>query len=311
MKVLITGGAGFIGSHLADRLLARGDVVRVIDNFSTGRRDNLTSHANLVIMEGSIATGDLVHYVNGGFKPDVVVHAAASYQDPDNWLEDVETNVKGTANVVRYARQYNVKRLIYFQTSLCYGYPKDATPIPIDAPQAPAIASYAITKTAAENYIAFSGIDYISFRLANAYGPRNLSGPTPTFYQRLTTGKGIYAAKTRRDFIYIDDLLQLVLMAIDGKGSRGAYHASTGSDYAIKQMADAVVKALGMTYEVPERERAPDDVERILLDPSKTIRDFGWKPTTPLETGVAAAVEWYKTHEITRTYTHLRNYEQD
>ena len=104
MKVLITGGAGFIGSHLADRLVARGDEVLVIDNYATGRRDNLASHRLLTVVEGTIVDTRLVDKAFEEFQPDMVVHAAASYKDPDNWTEDALTNVVGTANVIQASK---------------------------------------------------------------------------------------------------------------------------------------------------------------------------------------------------------------
>src|SRR5512138_2167946 len=113
MKVLITGGAGFVGSNLADRLLARGDEVLVIDNYATGRRDNLVPHPNLQVIEGTIADGELVKQAFESFKPEQVVHAAASYKDPINWVEDSRTNVVGTTNVVQASQSQGVKRLIY------------------------------------------------------------------------------------------------------------------------------------------------------------------------------------------------------
>src|SRR2546425_12981176 len=99
MRVLITGGAGFIGSHLADRLLARGDQVIAIDNYATGRRDNLAPHDSLTVIEGTIADTAFVHHLFATWLPDVVVHAAAAYKDPHDWSEDARTNVLGTANV--------------------------------------------------------------------------------------------------------------------------------------------------------------------------------------------------------------------
>jgi len=117
MKVLITGGAGFIGSHLADRLLKQGDHVLVIDNYATCRRDNLTPRPNLTVVEGTIADAALVNQLFDEFQPDQVIHAAASYKDPENWAEDVMTNALGTVNVVQAAKRLKVKRLIYFQNS--------------------------------------------------------------------------------------------------------------------------------------------------------------------------------------------------
>ena len=128
-KILITGGAGFVGSHLADRLLERGDEVLVIDNYATGRRDNLTNHPNLEVIEGSIADTALVDDAFERFAPDVVVHAAAAYKDPEAWIEDAETNVIGGINIARATQRLDDARLIYFQTALCYGLKPEQQPI--------------------------------------------------------------------------------------------------------------------------------------------------------------------------------------
>lgn len=307
MKVLITGGAGFIGSHVADRLVARGDDVIVIDNFETGRRDNLAAGDRLAIVEGSITDEALMARVFDDFRPEVVLHAAASYKDPDNFIGDAGTNVLGTAMTVRNCQRLKVGRLIYLQTALCYGDPVEQ-PITLWHPIAPGKSSYAISKTAGEMYIQLSGLDYVSFRLANAYGPRNLSGPLPTFYHRLTTGKPCVVMDTRRDFIFVADMVDIIEKAIRGAGRRGPYHISTGGDFPIKELYDATVRALGvrLDHEVEVRPRNPDDVYTILLDPSKTLQDFGVVPSFPLEDGVRRTVEYYRRHGITQTYTHLR-----
>ncbi|HET9961556.1 MAG TPA: NAD-dependent epimerase/dehydratase family protein [Nitrospiraceae bacterium] len=308
MKVLITGGAGFIGSHLTERLLARGGEVLVIDNYATGRRDNLASHRHLTVVEGTIADERLVDKAHVGFKPDVVVHAAASYKDPDNWTEDALTNVVGTANVVQAAKRHSVKRLIYFQTALCYGLKPSEQPISLAHPVRPEGSSYAISKTGGEQYVMLSGLDWMSFRLANAYGPRNLSGPLPTFYHRLTTGKACFVMDTRRDFIFVDDLVTVVIKAVEGAGHGGVYHISSGRDVSIKELFEAATKALGITLEreVEVRPRSTDDVATILLDPSRTEQDFDWKAGTSMDKGVAAAVAWYKKYGIQQTFTHLK-----
>lgn len=311
MKVLITGGAGFVGSHLTDRLLARNDQVRVIDNYATGRRDNLGSHSNLKVIEGSIADGKLVHNSVAEFKPDVIVHAAAAYKDPDNWQEDALTNTLGTVNVVKAAKTNNCNRIVYFQTALCYGLKPEQQPVKIDAPIFPANSSYAISKTSAEQYVELSGLSWVSFRLANAYGPRNISGPLPTFFHRLTQNKPCFVMDTRRDFIYIDDLTDCVMKAVDGTGE-GKFHISSGSDYSIKELFDATIKALDIKLEkeVEVRPRHADDAFTILLDPSKTNETFNWGVQTELNDGVAKAIAYYDKFGITETFTHLKQTEE-
>lgn len=308
MKVLITGGAGFIGSHLADRLLASGDQVLVIDNHATSRSDNLTPHPNLRMVGGTIADRSLVQGIFDEFQPEHVVHAAASYKDPEDWSEDSLANVVGTVNVVQSSKRFGVRRFFYFQTSLCYGLNPTEQPVTLNHPLRPGGSSYAISKTAGEHYVMLSGLNFISFRLANVYGPRNFSGPLPTFYHRLTNNKSCFVMDSRRDFIFIDDVIDLVMMGLHGKGQEGVYHISSGSDVSIKELFDATLKALEMKpdHEVEVRPRNPDDAYTILLDPSKTERDFGWKSTTPLEIGVARTIEWYKRFGVTRTFTHLK-----
>lgn len=311
MKVLITGGAGFIGSHIADRLLARRDDVLVIDNYATGRRDNLAPQRGLTIVEGSVADEATVFECVEQFQPEMVIHAAASYKDPSAWTEDILTNGLGSAHVARACVQHKVDLLIYFQTALCYGLHPLEQPISLDHPIRPEGSSYAYSKTLGEQYIHLSGTPYISFRLANAYGPRNLSGPLPTFYSRLTTGKPCFVMDTRRDFIFIDDLVDCVMKAIDREGppgAGGAYHISSGTDYSIKELFDATIAALGVRLDKPVevRPRLPDDAFTILLDPTRTNQDFNWKITTPLATGVRRAIEYYRRFGIAETYTHLK-----
>jgi len=307
MRVLITGGSGFVGSHLADRLLANGNNVLVIDNFSTGRRDNLKAHSKLEIIEETIANSSAMEQIFTKFKPDVVVHAAASYKDPDNWVEDCFTNVLGTVNVLVAAKKSNCKRIVYFQTALCYGLNPKEQPVSLNHHIDSRGSSYAISKTAAEHYIELSGLDFVSFRLANAYGPRNISGPLPTFYHRLTSGKSCFVMDTRRDFVFIDDLIDCVQKAVSGEG-KGYYHISSGSDYSIKELFDATLNALSMKLdnEVEVRPRHPDDAFTILLNPSRTNNDFSWNVKTPLIDGVKAAIDYYKLFGIEQTFTHLR-----
>src|SRR5215208_6001461 len=299
-RILVTGGAGFIASHITDRLLDRGDDVLVIDTFATARRDTLRDREGLRLVEHTIADTQRVDDVFEEFEPEVVVHAAASYKDPEDWDEDARTNAVGTANVVQAAERVGVSRLVYFQTALCYGLHPQEQPITLSHPLDPKDSSYAISKTAGEWYVRLGNVEWVSFRLANVYGPRNLSGPLPTFYHRLSEGKSVFVMDTRRDFVYVEDLVAVAMKAIDGGGEHGVYHVSSGSDVSIKELFDATIKAMGHELEekVEVRPRDPGDAPSILLDPSKTERDFDWGADTPLEDGVAKAVEYYRDRGV-------------
>lgn len=307
-KVFVTGGAGQVGSHVCDLLLARGDKVLALDNFATGRRDNLKNHDNLDLVEGSIGDSRTVDRLIGDFKPEIVVHTAASYKDPEDWTTDTLVNAVGGANVAKACKVNGVKRLIYFQTALCYGTKPDRQPIPLDHRIDPVNSSYAISKTAGEHYVQFSGVDWVTFRLANVIGPRNVSGPLPIFYGRLAQGKRCFVTPARRDFCFGGDLADMVVKAADGAG-RGTYHFSTGKDIAIRELYDAVVSAMKLNdYPEPElRPLGPDDAPSILLDPSRTFKDFGEPHFTPLAEIVRLSVERWQREGVVGGYTHLKD----
>lgn len=310
-KVFVTGGLGQIGSHVVEMLLERGDQVIAIDNLATGRREHLKDHPNLKVVIDTIANKPLVDKLVGDFKPDAIVHTAASYKDPNDWYNDTLTNCVGGSNVIHAAKNNGVKRFIYFQTALCYGIKPLQQPIRLDHPKFPANSSYAITKTANEDFLEISGVDYVTFRLANVVGPRNVSGPLPIFFQRLRDEKKCFCTKARRDFVFVKDLARYTVKAIDGIG-HGAYHFSSGTDIAITELYDAVVKAMGLP-DYPEaeiRELGPDDAPSILLDPSRTIQDFGPIKFTPLHETVAAAVAYYSEFGVHGEYTHLSHQEK-
>lgn len=308
MKILITGGAGVIGSHTAERLAARGDEVLILDNFVTGRRDSVPEAPNVSLAEATIVDQARVVDIFEGFRPEVVVHCAASYRDGNAWEDDIATNVLGTINVVRAFQRAGCRRLIYLQTALCYGVKPFEQPVTLSHPLVPSGSSYAYSKTTAEQYIQLSGIEYVTFRLANMYGPRTLTGPMPIFYDRLTKGQACVIVDARRDFVFVGDLVNLIEQAVDGRGRPGAYHAASGTDYAIKDLYDATRVQLGLPPDpdVPIRPRGPSDAGTLLLDPSETLRDFGWTATTPLAEGMRQLVDWYRAHPPVAFYTHLK-----
>jgi nucleoside-diphosphate-sugar epimerase len=311
MRVLISGGSGQIGSHVAELLLARGDEVVNIDNLATGRKAHLPDQERLTNVYDTISDKALVDRWVGDFKPDAIVHCAASYKDPSDWYNDSLTNAVGGANLVTAAKQFGVGRFVYFQTALCYGVKPIEQPITLKHPINPDNSSYSITKTTTEEFMRLAGIDYVTFRLANVIGPRCVSGPLPIFYQRLTQGKQCFVTKARRDFVFVSDLAAQVIRALDGVG-RGPYHFSSGADISILELYDAIVKALDLPeYPAPEiRELGPDDAASILLDPSHTFEDFGALAFTPLDDLCRRSVAYYNEYGVFGGYTHLKHDEK-
>jgi len=308
VKIFVTGAAGQVGSHVVDQLVTQGDEVLGIDNFATGRPEHLSGQSTFRFVEGSVADMPLISSLVADFRPDVIVHTAAAYKDPEDWTSDVNTNIRGMVNLVDVARKYSVRRFIYFQTALIYGVKPDENPVTLSHPRRVNNSSYSISKGAAEDYLVLSELDHVTFRLANVIGSRNVSGPLPIFYQRLSEGKRCFVTPARRDFVFVGDLVKAVMRAVSGVGS-GTYHFSSGVDVPILDLYNAVVKAMGLSeYPEPEiRELGIDDAPSILLDPSRTFADFGPIEFTPLDTTVWNAVAYYREQGVTGGFTHLQS----
>ncbi len=304
MKILITGGAGCLGSNLVEHYLPQGHEILVIDNFATGKRELVPAIDGLSLIEGSVADGALVQRAFAGFKPDIVIHAAASYKDPDAWDEDVATNILGSANVGRAASAVGVKRLVNLQTNLCYGRPL-TLPVPVDHPLAP-FSSYAISKTAGEQFLMLSGVPTVSLRLANVLGPRLAIGPLPTFYKRLKQGQKCFCSDTARDFMDMSDFLAFMDRVIVPDAPTGIFNLASGQAHTIKEIYDLVATHLGMEAgDVPIVPPAADDVAVMTLDPSLALRTFDFALKVDFAQAVARQLEWYDRHGVTDVFSHL------
>ena len=308
MRLFLTGGAGCLGSNLTERFLGQGHEVLILDNFATGRREIFPDRlpAGLVIEEGSVEDGDLVTSLMERFRPSHVIHAAASYKNPDDWRTDASVNVGGSINVVRAAEQTGVKRLVNLQTALCYGRP-DEVPIPVTAPVRP-FTSYGISKTAGELYMMQADLPVTSLRLANVTGPRLAIGPIPTFYQRLKAGKGCFCSETVRDFLDMQDFFTLIDRVLADDSPAGIYNVSTGEGRTIKDVFDAVVAHLGIepAGDVPIVPPGDDDVPAVVLDPSATERELGWRARYDFKATMTRMLAWYDQHGIDAIYSHLK-----
>jgi UDP-glucose 4-epimerase len=306
MRLLITGGAGCLGSNLVEHYLPQGHEILVVDNFATGRREVLPELPGLGLVEGSVADRQLVESLFSRFGPTHVIHSAAAYKDPQDWREDAASNVTGTINVVEASRHAGVKRLINFQTALCYGRP-DKVPIPVEHPTRP-FTSYGISKTAGEAYLAISDLPFVSLRLANISGPRLAIGPIPTFYQRLKAGQGCFCTDAVRDFLDMADFLDIMDLVLRDDAPTGTFNVSTGEGHTIKEVFDAVAGYLGIipAEAVPVVPPGPDDVPAVVLDPAYTEKTLGWRAMIGFPETIERMLRWYDAHGISAIYSHLQ-----
>ena len=305
MRILITGGAGCLGSNLIEHWLPQGHEIFVIDNFVTGKREVVPAVKGLSLKEGTITDELLVEEVFSSFKPDVVIHAAAAYKDPDNWIEDSTTNVLGSINIAKASKLHKVKRLINFQTALCYGRPK-ITPIPVTHPTGP-FTSYGISKTAGEQFMMLSDVPTVSLRIANVTGPRLAIGPIPTFYKRLKAGQSCFCSDTERDFLDMSDFLAFMDIVIKENQPTGLFNVSSGEAHSIKEIFDIVSQYLSLPIsEVPIEPVGEDDVPIVSLDASETYKMFGWKAKVEFKEIINNQLKWYEKYGITDVFSHLK-----
>ncbi|UGY16075.1 NAD-dependent epimerase/dehydratase family protein [Bradyrhizobium septentrionale] len=305
MRIIITGGAGCLGSNLIEHWLPQGHEILVIDNFATGKREVVPALPGLTLIEGSIADRDLVASAFEKFRPTHVVHSAASYKDLANWREDIATNVDGTANVIDAARAAGAGRILNFQTVLCYGRP-ESTPIPVEHPLRP-FTSYGISKVAGEQYLAMSGLPYVSLRLANVTGPRLAIGPIPTFYKRLKAGQGCFCSDAQRDFLDMSDFLAALDLAMAEQAPTGVFNVSSGIGHSIKEIYDLVRSHLGLPAD-PDVKVVPvgdDDVPSVVPDPSRTRAVLGWQAKVPFDETIKRLLAWYDAYGVSDVYSHL------
>jgi UDP-glucose 4-epimerase len=304
----VTGGAGFIGSNLVDALLARGDEVTVVDDLSTGRRENLSGAlaGGAELVELDIREGRGLGGVASRTRPEVVFHLGAqidvrrSIADP---AFDASINVGGTANVLEAARDAGARRVVFTSTGgAIYGEGEgQSLPLDEDAPIAP-LAPYGQSKFAGEGYLALyqrlHGLSGVSLRLGNVYGPRQdplgEAGVVAIFCGRLKAGERptIFGdGRQTRDYIYVGDVVAAQLAAADS-GVGGAFNVGTGVETDVLALVERLT-ALGGA-EGFEPEFAPPregEVRRIAIDPTRAERELGWRAETGLEEGLRVTLE--------------------
>jgi len=303
MRILITGGAGFIGSHIQDKYIGLGHDVTVLDNFSTGKREYLNQNAALV--EGDITDQNVVRRVieTGNF--DLVNHHAAqinvrfSFDDPVN---DCNVNVIGTLNILKAMIDFKVPKIIFSSTGgAIYGSPEK---LPVSETHPPNPESpYAISKMTCEKYIRnlseLYGLKYTIFRYANIYGPRQIAkgeaGVVAIYTERLLDGRPPVIFGTgehTRDYVFIKDVVEANAIALE-RGDGGIFNIGRGVEISVHDVYNAVSKAFGdRALEAGFGEEVPE-VERIALDASRAKSELGWAPKVDFNAGVIETVKSY------------------
>jgi nucleoside-diphosphate-sugar epimerase len=307
-EILVTGGAGFIGSHIVDRLLDEGLKVRVLDNCSTGEKKNLAQHQNkkaFQFIEGDIRNFDLVKKTVKG--ADAVIHEAALVsvtRSVENPLLSNEVNVTGTVNLLKACVDAHVKRFIYASSCAVYG---DTETLPNHENLTPKpLSPYAADKLAAENYAKVFhdvyGLETVSLRYFNVYGPRQKYGPysgvISIFINLLLENKPpiIYGdGKQTRDFINVKDVVEANMLALSKRKTVGeVFNISTGEATTINKLTETIQKIMGKTFLKPvHTEPRPGDIKHSYGDISKARRKLEYEPKVQLEKGLSELVKWY------------------
>lgn len=306
-KILVTGGAGFIGSHVVDKLLEKGNKVVVIDNLSTGLKGNLNPQAKLYRIDiGSPGVSRIFEKE----KPDVVFHFAAqinvrkSLEDPK---EDAKTNILGSLNILDNCRGYKVKKIIFSSTGGAMYGDADIIPTPETYLEKPA-SPYGIAKLTVEKYLYYYerafGIPFAVLRFANVYGPRQNSrgeaGVIAIFCDKMLSDNKpvIYdSGKQTRDFIFIDDIVRANLMAFE-KNKTGIFNIGTGEETDINTIFKKLKKLNNSNCREIHEVSKLTEPKRSCLDSCKARKELGWQPEYSLDKGLEETVKWFKKNSL-------------
>lgn len=301
--VLVTGGAGFIGSQLVDRLIKEGHHVIVVDNLSTGKKEFINKKAEFHQLD--IISADITELIINK-KPEFVFHVAAqksvrySVAYP---IQDAETNIHGALRVLEGCIIANVKKLIFSSSGGAIYHGLEIIPTPEEVPCFPK-SPYGVAKLSFELYLHAAchnyGMNYLALRYANVYGPRQdpkgEAGIMGIFTENLLAGEPIFIngdGKQTRDFVYVDDVIEANILAM-GEDKHGIYNIGTGKETDMNQVAKIIAQAVGSKTKPIHRDPVAGEERRSALDCARAKEVLGWKPTVTIEEGVARTVAWFR-----------------
>jgi UDP-glucose 4-epimerase len=302
MRVLVTGGAGFIGSHVAEQLVSRGHEVAVVDDLSSGKRENVPEGAHFY--EADIRSG--CKEVFEEFGPEALSHQAAqmdvrrSVREPDF---DAEVNVLGTVRLLQGCVEHGVGQVIFASTGGAVYGEQQAFPAEEDHPQYP-ISPYGVSKLAGERYLHYyrvqHGLPYVALRYANVYGPRQdphgEAGVVAIFCGNLAAGRTSTINGTgeqTRDYVYVGDVARANVLALESEAPPGAYNIGTGVETSVNRLYELLREASGRDLAPGHGPAKPGEQARSSVDPAKASGAMGWRPEVDLRAGLAETLRFF------------------
>ena len=302
MRVLLTGGAGFIGSHAAEALLDRGHEVAIIDDLSSGKRENVPEGA--IFYEADIRTG--CSGVFRSFRPEALCHQAAqmdvrrSVREPDF---DADVNVIGTVRLLQNCVEHGVGRVVFASTGGAVYGEQSEFPAAEDHPQYP-VSPYGVSKLAGERYLNFyraqHGLPYAALRYANVYGPRQdphgEAGVVAIFSGNLAAGRPsriFGTGEQTRDYVYVEDVARANVLALEGDPPPGPYNIGTGVEASVAELYERMRRLSGRDLPSEHGSAKPGEQTRSSVDPTKAARELGWKPQVDLASGLERTLRYF------------------
>lgn len=307
MKVLVTGGAGFIGSNTVDRLVELGHHTVVIDNLSTGNKNNLNAKAVFYTCD---IRDDELNNIFVQEKPDVVIHDAAQVSvriSVENPKQDADINIAGSLNVIEAARKSRVKKFIFASSGGTVYGEQEYFPADENHPLKP-VSPYGVAKLAVENYLHYYyksfGLNYIALRYGNVYGPRQdplgEAGVVAIFSKRILDEKTPVIngdGKQTRDYVYVGDVVDANIMAL-GSDYIGSLNIGTGMESDVIQLFKILRQASATTIQEQYGPAKPGEQRRSVLSNSKAKEILGWEPKVTLEEGLVNTFQWFKYNRL-------------
>ncbi len=307
MKVMVTGGAGFIGSHLVDRLIQEGHEAVVVDNLSTGKRKHVNRAARFYKLD---VQSPRLERVFRKERPSVLMHLAAqmdirrSVEDP---IFDAQSNILGTINVLEQAVRHGSRKVVFASSGGAIYGEQEVFPAPESHPTRP-LSPYGISKLAGEFYLAYyqqyTGIQYVSLRYSNVYGPRQdphgEAGVVAIFTQKMLSGEQPIVNGTgrqTRDFVFVEDVVDAHL-AVMGKDVQGCYNVGVGEETSINELFGMLADLTKSGSKQVHGPAKKGEQARSVVDSTKLRQELGWEPRTPLSEGLSRTVEFFRRQSM-------------